>query len=137
MHDPLADIRQYSPTMTISQVLKFCEKKGLRITRAMVQNYIRAGLLPPPVNKRLYTHKHLAALAAIDRLKTVFEIQTIQGALAPYIDSEGLPLEFYADLMAKTEALAQKFAEISDDPLLTMFVAAELKNTANQKENFS
>ena len=133
MTDPLADIRQYSPTMTISQVIKFCEKKGLRITRAMIQNYIRAGLLPPPVNKRLYTHKHLALLAVIDRLKTVFDIPAIGAALAPFTDDEGLPLDIYAEITKKTEVLMQKFLNESEaDTLELMSCAAYLKYYAER-----
>ncbi|MCL1864018.1 MAG: DUF1836 domain-containing protein [Defluviitaleaceae bacterium] len=136
MTDPLSDIKQYSPTMTISQVLKFCEKKEIGITRAMIQNYIRAGLLPPPMGKRFYTHKHLAALAIIDRLKTVFEIPTIQEALTPYMDEEGLPTEVYAELIKKVDDLTQKWLVCNADilkneddggTLLTMACAAELK----------
>jgi len=137
MTDPLADIRHYSPTLKISQVLKFCEKKDMNITRAMIQNYIRDGLLPPPVQKRLYTHKHLAALAMIDRLKTVFEIATIQEALTPYMDEEGLPLEVYTELIQQTESLTHKWLTATADTLasqkdggtlLTMSCAAALKH---------
>lgn len=135
MTDPLSDIRHYSPTMTISQVMKFCEKKGIGITRAMVQNYIRAGLLPPPADKRFYTHKHLAALAMIEHLKMFFDIPTIQEALAPYLDEEGLPLEFYTEFIAKTETLTRNWlsqnekalkSEKDGGTLLAMTYAAEL-----------
>jgi len=127
--DPLHDIKHYSPTMTIAQVLKFCEKKGLGITRAMIQNYIRDGLLPPPVNKRLYTHKHLAVLAVVDKLKTVFDIPTIQQVLMPYMDDEGLPLDVYAALMASANALTQEWISAASDcePLITMMSLAQMK----------
>ena len=95
MQNPLKDIHHYSPTMNISQLLKFCEKKGLGITRAMIQNYIRDGLLPPPVDKRKYTHKHLAAIVIIELLKTVFDMPAIKDVLTPYMDEEGLPVEEY------------------------------------------
>ncbi|MCL1877272.1 MAG: DUF1836 domain-containing protein [Defluviitaleaceae bacterium] len=128
-NDPLADIRHYSPTMTISQVLKFCEKKGVQITRAMIQNYIRAGVLPPPVNKRLYTHKHLAALVTIDRLKTVFEVSQIRAELEPFLDAEGLPLEIYFELMQNAKSLT---AELKNcDALQIMACASELKRNVN------
>jgi len=127
MIDPLADIRHYSPTMTISQVVKFCEKKGLNITRAMVQNYIRAGLLPPPVNKRLYTHKHLAVLAMVDRLKTVFDITAITAALAPHIDDEGLPIEVYTGLLQATESFQHTLETSEADTTELMLCAARLK----------
>ncbi|MCL1844565.1 MAG: DUF1836 domain-containing protein [Defluviitaleaceae bacterium] len=125
--DPLSDIRHYSPTMTISQVLKFCEKKGVQITRAMIQNYIRAGILPPPINKRLYTHKHLAALVTIDRLKAVFEIPHIRAELEPFLDEEGLPLEIYFELNKNAQNLT---ADIKTaDALQIMACAAELKRS--------
>ena len=107
MNDPLHDIHHYSPTFTIGQVIKFCEKKGLAVSRAMIQNYIRAGLLPPPGN-RLYTQQHLAALVVIVRLKNLFDIQTIKENLAPHMDEDGLPLETYKWLLdMQQQALSQ------------------------------
>ncbi|MCL2603690.1 MAG: DUF1836 domain-containing protein [Defluviitaleaceae bacterium] len=96
--DPLHDIHHYSPTFTIAQLLKLSERKSLGITRPMVQNYIRDGLLPPPAG-RLYTHKHLAALVVIARLKTVYDMPVIKTVLTPYMDGEGLPLDIYTRLM--------------------------------------
>jgi DNA-binding transcriptional MerR regulator len=101
MRDPLSDIHQYSTTLTISQVVKFCEKKELGITRAMVQNYIRLGMLPPPVRKRIYTHKHLTALSLIGRMKSVFDMDTIKTALCPLMDDEGLELDIYQQIIKK------------------------------------
>jgi DNA-binding transcriptional MerR regulator len=97
-HNPLQDIHHYSPTLTIAQVLKFSERKALGVTRAMVQNYIRGGLLPPP-DGRMYTHKHLAALVIIQRLKRVYDMPTIKAVLVPHLDGEGLPLDTYKRLM--------------------------------------
>ncbi|MCL2225467.1 MAG: DUF1836 domain-containing protein [Defluviitaleaceae bacterium] len=136
MTNPLSDIRHYSPTMTISQVLKFCEKKGIGITRPMVQNYVRDKLLPPPVNKRLYTHEHLATLVLIDRLKTVFEIPAIREALSPFMGENGISIETYEHLWNKTQTLshhlitsnAQSLSDEKDGgTLLTMSCAAALK----------
>ena len=137
MINPLSDIRHYSPTMTITQVLKFCEKKEMNITRSMIQNYIRDGLMPPPVNKRQYTHKHLTLLAMIDRLKTVFDMPTIQAALKPYVDDDGLSVETYMELAGGAEALLNKWfaaagealkAEPDGGTLLSMSCAAALKS---------
>jgi len=129
MVDPLDDIRHYSPTMTISQVLKFCEKKDVPVTRAMIQNYIRDGLLPPPINKRLYTHKHLAALVTITRLKSVFDIPAIKTALSPYFDDEGLPIEIYSQLMNDTKIFSEQLK--FNDALHAMSCVAELKSIVN------
>jgi len=136
MTDPLQDLRHYSPTMTISQVLKFCERKNLSITRGMIQNYIRDGLLPAPVNKRIYTHKHLAALALIYRLKTVFDMPTIREAMLPHMEEDGLSVESYAALMEKLSGIVSKWQvsiapalSVEDDggTLLSMVFASELK----------
>lgn len=138
MVNPLSDIKQYSPTFKIKQVVEFFERKNIGITRPMIQNYIRSGLLPSPVSGRLYTHKHLAALVMIDRLKTVFDIPTIKEAMAPFMDEEGLPLEIYTELLAKTEKLLTSFAgaaattleeEEDNGTLLTMFFAVGVKNS--------
>jgi len=136
MNDILHDIRQYSEMMTISQLMKFFAKKEVVITRAMIQNYIRDGLLPCPKNKRFYTHNHIAALVMIDKLKTVFDIPTIQKTLVPFMDEEGLPIETYDLLISNKNELISKWLisskevlENEDDGglLLTMTYAVELK----------
>lgn len=134
--DPLQDIRHFSPTLTISQVLTFFQRKGMRVTKGMVQNYIRDGLMPSPVNGRQYTHNHLAALVAIYRLKAVFDLPTIKLAMGPYMVEDGLPIAFYHQLM-ETLALATATVQQAIAPilateadggtLLTMTLATALK----------
>ena len=137
MQNPLQGIEHISNNLTITNVLKFCERQEIGITRAMIQNYIRDGLLPPPVGKRFYTHKHLAALVLIDRLKTVFDIPTVKAALQPYMDDEGIPLSSYTAILGKLamvtsswqESVAPLVAAESDGGiLLSMMFATELKN---------
>ncbi|MDR1663569.1 MAG: DUF1836 domain-containing protein [Clostridiales bacterium] len=111
MYDPLNDIQHYGKNLTIAQVVKFFEKKELGVTRAMIQNYIRDGLLPPPVNKRFYTHKHLAALVVIDYAKTVFGIGEVKVALTPLMDGEGLPLEIYSRLIGDLASVSLRWKE--------------------------
>ena len=144
MTDPLHDIHHYSPNLTIAQVIKFCEKKDLPLSRPMVQNYIRDGLLPPPVNKRIYTHKHLAALVVICRLKTVYDMPAIKAALGPLMDEEGLPLETYKWLMHKQkDALDLWLAHVAPNiagevedkqNLLIMAHAADIKKLVDVVE---
>ncbi|MDR1640847.1 MAG: DUF1836 domain-containing protein [Clostridiales bacterium] len=69
--DPLADIARYSPRMTVSRVSGLLGQKGFRVTKATVQNYLRIGVLPPPIGK-LYTPGHVMMLVMIERLKAVF-----------------------------------------------------------------
>jgi len=137
MHDPLQGIEHISNNLTIANLLKFCERQEIGITRPMIQNYIRDGVLPPPVGKRFYTHKHLAALVLIDRLKTVFDMPTVKAALEPYMDSEGIPLSDYTAMLAKlatvTAAWQQNIAplvatESDGGVILSMLFAAEIKS---------
>jgi DNA-binding transcriptional MerR regulator len=116
--------------------MKFCEKKGLNITRAMVQNYVRDKLLPPPVNKRMYTHEHLATLVLIDKLKTVFDIPAVRDALAPFMGENGISIETYERLSEQTGILLRNFiaanantleSQKDGGTLLTMACAATLK----------
>ena len=133
MINPISDIRHYSPKLTISQLLKFFEKKEIWLTRGMVQNYIRDGLLPPPADKRFYTHKHIAALVLICKLKSVFDIPAIQKTLVPLMDDEGLPLELYAQFIDKIPsllAIVKEARELQDSNLLLMLLVAELKALA-------
>ena len=131
MANPLDDIRHYSPKLTISQLIKFFEKKKMSLTRGMVQNYIRDGLLPPPADKRFYTHKHIAALVVICKLKTVFDIPTIQKTLMPLMDDEGLPLELYSRFFDRIQGLLTMILDAEDlqnNDILFMVFIAELKS---------
>lgn len=51
------------------------DRKGL--TASMVNNYVKLGVMPPPVKKK-YTRVHLAHLIMICLLKTVFPIELIK-----------------------------------------------------------
>ena len=133
MINPLSDIRHYSPRLTISRLIKFFEKKEISLTRGMVQNYIRDGLLPPPVGKRFYTHKHIAALVIICKLKTVFDIPTIQKTLVPLMDDEGLPLETYSMFFDRILGLIEMIMDAGEKQhrdIELMLLAAELKHRA-------
>jgi DNA-binding transcriptional MerR regulator len=49
----------------------------------MIQNYVRVGVLTPPIDKRHYTKDHLVLLALIDNLKTIFSLEEIKLVLEP------------------------------------------------------
>ena len=130
MKNILQDIHQYSQSFTISQVIKFFQRKSLTITKSMIQNYVRDGLLPPPVNKRQYTHKHLAVLALVCQLKTVYEMSDVKAALLPLMDGEGIPLEVYREYIQKS---GEEPLHGVQDPLLIMIHSVDLKNEAIER----
>ena len=127
MQNILKDIHQYKPQITIRQVVTFFERKGINITRNMVQNYVRDGILPPPINKRYYSHKHLAALALIGTLKNIYELSEIKTVLAPFMDREGIDLELYYECVERTSEIARPTVS---DPLLLMAYSVDVMEEA-------
>ena len=125
MQNILQDIHQFNPQLSISNMLKLLERKGVILSKSMVQNYVRDGLLPPPVNKRYYTHKHLAALTLINSLKTVYEMSDIKTVLVPLMDQEGIPLDKYYGYIQKTNELNNIYE--TDNLLLLMLYSVDIK----------
>ena len=111
MENILQDIHQYNNMMTISQVVRFFDKNDKHITKSMIQNYVRDGILPPPLNKRYYTHQHLATLILVDYLKNTFDMTAIKNALKPLMDETGISLEIYIGLLSMAETLATHWRE--------------------------
>jgi len=80
--DLLRDVLNYNDSMTISQVIKFFERQGVVFTKPMIQHYIRAGVIPPPEDKRRYTRTHLLMLSVLEELKGVYALEDIAVAFA-------------------------------------------------------
>jgi len=78
----MVEIKNYSKTMTISQVVVFFDRIDIHFTKTMIQNYVRIGLLPPPSDKRHYGHGHLHLLWLIHFFKENFSLEEIRGLFA-------------------------------------------------------
>ena len=111
MKDILQDIDQYNQRLFVSQVIALLGRKGVHLSKAMVNNYVRDKVLPPPVGKRYYTAKHLAALVLIDYLKPLYEMDDIRAALAPHMDEEGIPLDVYRQWVALSQGALQAWGQ--------------------------
>lgn len=81
--DDQVKIATLSDELAISQVVKFFERQGRSFTKTMIQNYVRVGVLPPPVDKRYYTRDHLVLLTLIDSLKSIYSLEEIKTLLDP------------------------------------------------------
>lgn len=81
--DDQVKIATLSDELAISQVVKFFERQGRSFTKTMIQNYVRVGVLPPPVDKRYYTRNHLVLLTLIDSLKSIYSLEEIKTLLEP------------------------------------------------------
>ena len=126
MQNILLDIHQYNAKLTISQMLTLLERKGVSLSKSMVQNYVRDGLLPPPLNKRHYTPQHLTTLVMISALKTVYELCDVKTALQAIITEEGIPLDTYNEYVQKTNNI--KNPDSSTDILTLMLYSVDIKD---------
>ena len=76
------------------------------VTGAMVNNYSKAKLFPPPVHKR-YGRVHVMALSLICQLKRILTIQDLGRLLAPMGEGEDAASLYRAFLEAQREAFAR------------------------------
>jgi len=81
----LSNIEGFNEEMTISQMVRFFNRRGLEFTKTMIQNYVRIGLLPPPVDKRFYTAQHMLLLNLIHSLKSVYSLEDIKKLFCPIL----------------------------------------------------
>lgn len=80
--NPLEYINDYNDQLSVSQVVRFFEKQGVSITKTMIQNYVRLGLMPAPLNKRYYTKEHFMILTMIIRLKDLYPLEVLRSVFA-------------------------------------------------------
>ena len=138
--EALEGIALYDGEMTISQVVRFFERQGIAFTKTMIQNYVRVGVMPPPVDKRYYVKEHLILLALIHRLKEIYSLEDIRRLIAPIakdistFDDDILDMTaiygIYAELHEK--AVADGEAAL---PALLEDVRARVGNRFGQTEN--
>jgi DNA-binding transcriptional MerR regulator len=106
----LRDIESYNDEMTVSQAARFFERQGVALTKTMIQNYIRVGVLPPPKDKRRYTQDHLAPLAIIEDLKGQYSLEEIKAAFALIFHGESVNAKkIYAGYMTLCETALEEF----------------------------
>ena len=100
-----------------------------RITPAMINNYVKLKVLPPPVKKR-YTRDHLCQLILICLLKQVLSLPEIQRLIAAQLETRDVramydgfcAMQERAVLSALERAAAQADGDRSD---MALRVAAE------------
>lgn len=77
------------------------EDGGKALTPAMVNNYVKTGLLPAPERKR-YTREHLARLAIVCSLKAVLPLSAVRALLERELATRPVS-EFYAEFRELAE----------------------------------
>ena len=85
------------------------------MTPAMINNYIKDGLLPRANGKR-YSREHLVYLTAIALLKNVLSVKNIKLLLDAQIQENAVQ-EFYTKFLAKVDASFEDVACVIDSSL--------------------
>lgn len=63
------------------------------ITKSMINNYVKQGIIPPPVNKK-YDKNHLACLLIICLFKKIYSINDLGIFLESYILRDDIDIKF-------------------------------------------
>lgn len=111
--DDQVKIATLSDELTISQVVKFFERQGRSFTKTMIQNYVRVGVLPPPVDKRYYTKNHLILLTLVDNLKAIYSLEEIKTVLEPIRNNP----DIFEDDIIKTTDVYKNYLAMRKDML--------------------
>jgi len=103
------------------------------LTKAMINNYVKLGLIPPPVKKR-YQRLHIAFLFVIVQLKEGFDISLIRQGIITETKRLGLKEAYNAFLEALANALEtpQNSGEMHEGISPIMFHATQC--IAHQKK---
>ncbi len=89
--------------------------EGNTFTKAMINNYTKAGLLNPPTNKK-YNQEHIILLLLINHLKQVLSINDIKSLFAPIL--KNMDKEEVADNIISIEDIYETFLELKDSEYL-------------------
>lgn len=114
-NDDQVKIATLSDELTISQVVKFFDKQGRSFTKTMIQNYVRVGVIPPPIDKRYYTRNHLILLTLINNLKSIYSLEEIKTILEPILNNP----EVFEDDIIKTPDVYKNYLAMRKETLDT------------------
>ena len=127
----LLDIENYTDEMTISQVIRFFERKNIFFTKTMIQNYVKVELLPPPLHKRYYLKKHLILLSFIDNLKSVYSLSEMK-----YVFSLIDVSELYSNYIDLYNQLNEENIRSTNENLKTVSLLADAESVNAEIKNF-
>lgn len=123
----------------LSEVLAFFETDGAPLlTSSMVNNYVKAGVLPHPEKKK-YSRAHLGALLMICMLKPVLSLKEIQQLMGETPVTEDVYEQFRAEQEAAVRAVcavveqAQQGGESPHEISLRRALVANAERAAAQK----
>ena len=86
------------------------------LTKTMINNYTKAGLVMPPINKK-YNKRHVILLILIYYLKNILSINDIKSLFGPVLNNISTP----EDDLISLEDIYSTFLEVKDIELATFY----------------
>ncbi|UJW56449.1 DUF1836 domain-containing protein [Bacillus sp. A116_S68] len=109
-------------------------EKDKVLTKTMINNYAKGGLIPPIKNKK-YTKEHMIFLSLIYELKGVLSIQDIKLTLSELIESSSRSSEelqaFYRHYLSLSKRNSDKFHQDCSDHFSEVKDLLKDENTMN------
>lgn len=84
------------------------DKEDKVVTKTMINNYVKHGILTPPVNKK-YNRTHLARLIVICILKQVYSINDINSLITLALETSGIEISYNKFCMLVERAIDSTF----------------------------
>lgn len=116
MESPLLPQWEGFPELELymDQVMVFMEKylalfssgKDRLITPSMINNYVKLGMIPPPIKKK-YNREHLARLMTICMLKQIMPIPVLAYLMDKFAQEDGLAQTYDLFVQQQRQALQQ------------------------------
>lgn len=88
--------------------LKDDDKDDKVITKTMINNYVKHGILKPPVNKK-YNKTHIARLIVICILKQIYSINDINALIKLALETSGIEISYNKFCMVLEKAIVSIF----------------------------
>ena len=95
---------KYHSKLHLSQVILFFERNGIFLTKTMIQNYVRIGILPPLYEKRYYIKEHIILLFFINSLKSILSLDELK-LIFKNIDDLEIFYEIFIKLLKSSEMI--------------------------------
>ena len=120
------------------------DKDDKVITKTMINNYVKHGILNPPINKK-YDKAHLARLIVICILKQVYSINDIDSLISLAIKTSGIEISYNKfcmlvekciDSTFKKEEFVYPNEELTDERYLLKTVVQTFVNKLYVQKTF-
>jgi hypothetical protein len=110
------------------QTVSLSDESGTVMTSAMINNYIKDGMVPRAKGKR-YGREHLCDLTAIALLKNVLSVRDMK-LLLDHLTREGAEQTFYEDLLGRIDTGFTAAADAIDPSISEADLAAHALDLA-------